>query len=144
MTEQDWLIEYRRNKTAVWIKLEMTDGTFQYHDSFDGWLKVKATCEELGIFIKKMALQFRSHRFDIDIPSDCDAVYFIRSLKGAIGGDAKDHYTVGTARNGIVHKLMITIPELTLEDQSDDTIEQCFAEAMIYNEEKLKNRQEQV
>ncbi len=136
MTEQLWLEKYRQNKEAVWIKLEMTDGTFQYHDGFNGWLEVKRLCDETGIFIRKMALQFRSHRVNIDIPSDCNGMYFIRSLKGAIGGDAKDHYTVGTLRNGIVHKLMFTIPELTIEDQSDDSIEKCFTETLIYNAEK--------
>ncbi len=142
MTEQAWLAKYRQNKEAVWIKLEMTDGTFQYHDHFKGWLEVKRLCDETGIFIKNMSLQYRSHRLPLDIPSDCDALYFIRSLKGAIGGTAKDHYTVGTARNGIVHKLMITIPELTIEDQTDDPVAKCFPEALIYNAEKKTDGQE--
>jgi len=142
MTEQIWLEQYyRKNKEAVWIKLEMTDGTFQYFDNFEKWLEIKILCDDTGIFIKNMALQFRSHRVNIDIPNNCDAIYFIRSLKGAIGGEAKNHYTVGTSRNGIVHKLMFTIPELTIEDQSDDTIEKCFAEALIYAK-KTKNGKE--
>ena len=133
MTEQIWLEQYyRKNKEAVWIKLEMTDGTFQYFDHFQQWLEVKRLCDDTDIFIKKMAIQFRSHRVEIDIPSNCDGLYFIRSLKGAIGGTAKDHYTVGTVCNKIVHKLMFTVPELTIEDQRDETIENCFAEALIY------------
>jgi len=142
MTEQAWLEKYRQNKEAVWIKLEMTDGTFQYHDHFSGWLEVKRLCDETGIFIKSMALQFRSHRLNIDIPSDCSGLYFIRAVKGAVGGNAKQHYTVGTLRNGIVHKLMIQIPELVIEETNDDPVDKCFPEALIYEKAGSDGKEE--
>ena len=133
MTEEVWLQRYRQNKEAIWIKVQLSDGTYHYYDEFYGWLTIKELCKSRKVFPVAFALQHRSHRVDIDL-SDCDGFYFIRSIKGQAGGTSKNFYITGTLKNGIVHKTMWSIPELTIEEEYDDNVANCFEEAMIYHE----------
>lgn len=142
MTEQVWLAKYRENKSAVWIKAQTTDGLYHYYDSFEGWLKLKAHCDELGVYFENLSLQFRSHRVPVDVSGD--AVYLVRAMRGRAGGESKQHYMVGTLKDGKVHKKLLSIPELEVVDTYVDSLDQCFSEALIYNEKKSADGEKQV
>jgi hypothetical protein len=136
-----WLEKYRTNKSAVWIRGVLTSGEEFYHDTFDGWLSVKSKCEKFGLFLKELSLQYRSHKVDIDL-TDAEAIYLIRSVMGKFGGKSKQYYTTGILKSGKVHKKMWILPELIVEKELTDDIEECFEEALLYDPEKTKNRKE--
>lgn len=140
MTREKWLEAYRSNKNAIWIKCELTNGEDLFFDEFDGWKLLKDRCENEDLFFNKLSLQFRSHKVDIDI-SDCDGVYLIRSVMGQMGGDTKNYFTTGKVIKNKVYKKMWLVPELIVEKEFEDDIEDCFSEAIIYDQKK-KNRKE--
>lgn len=135
MTNQTWLEAYRKNKNAIWIKCTLSNGESLFFDEFDGWRTIKNICETQNIFLRKLSLQFRSHEVDIDI-DNCDGVYLIRSILGQLGSDTQNFYTVGKVVKNKVYKKLFLIPELIVTKEVEDDIEDCFAEAIIYNEEK--------
>jgi hypothetical protein len=138
MSQSKWLEKYRTNKDAIWIRGVLTNGEEFYHDTFDAWLSVKDKCQNEGLFVNELSLQYRSHKVDIDL-SDAEAVYLIRSVMGKFGGKSKDYYTTGTLKNGKVYKNMWVLPELVVEKELIDDIEECFEEALLYDPKKTKN-----
>lgn len=135
MNKKEWLKAYRTNKSAVWINVRLTNGQEFYYDEFEGWRDLKAKCEDEGLFVQELTLQFRSHEVIIDL-EDAEAVYLVRSVMGQMGGDSKQYYTTGVLRDGIVYKKMWLIPELVVDKELQDEIEQCFEEALIYDQTK--------
>lgn len=138
MNKQKWLKAYRTNKSAIWINVQLTNGEEFYYDKFEGWTELKTKCEDEGLFIQEFSLQFRSHNVTIDV-EDAEAVYLIRSVMGQMGGETRQYYTTGVLKDGIVHKKMWLVPELIVEKELQDEIEECFEEALIYDQTK-KNR----
>jgi hypothetical protein len=59
---------------------------------------------------------------------------------GQMGGETKQYYTTGIIRNNKVEKKMWLTPELILQKEYEDEIEECFEEAIIYDQAK-KNRE---
>ena len=143
MTNQDWISKYRTNKDAVWIKCKLTDGRQFYHDEFGGWIDIKKICDNEGVFVDELKLSFRSHEVTVDLEG-ADAIYLIKSAMGQIGAETKHYYTTGVVKGGIVHKQMWLIPELVIDKEFEEGIEECFEQAVIYNEQKKTNREEQV
>ena len=141
MTDQEWLSRYRSNKDAIWIKCKLTDDRQFYHDDFKGWLQIKDICDTDGVFVKELKLSFRSHEISVDL-DDAEAVYLIKSVMGQIGADTKHYYTTGVLKEGIVYKQMWLIPELVIDKEFEENIEECFRQAVIYNDQEKKNREE--
>lgn len=141
MTDQEWLSRYRSNKDAIWIKCKLTDDRQFYHDDFKGWLEIKDICDTDGVFVKELKLSFRSHEVSVDL-DDAEAVYLIKSVMGQIGADTKHYYTTGVLKEGIVYKQMWLIPELVIDKEFEENIEECFRQAVIYNDQEKKNREE--
>ena len=138
MDKKKRLKKYRTNKSAIWINVQLTNGEEFYYDEFEGWRELKAKCDDEGLFIQEFCLQFRSHEVTIDL-EDAEAVYLIRSVMGQMGADTRQYYTTGILKDGIVHKKMWMIPELVVDKELQDDIEECFEEALIYDKTK-KNR----
>lgn len=138
MDKKKWLKKYRTNKSAIWINVQLTNGEEFYYDEFEGWRELKTKCEDENLFIQELSLQFRSHEVTIDL-EDAEAVYLIRSVMGQMGADTRQYYTTGILKDGIVHKKMWMIPELVVDKELQDDIEECFEEALIYDKTK-KNR----
>ena len=138
MNKKEWLKAFRTNKSAIWINVQLTNGEEFYYDEFEGWIDIKAKCEDENLFIQELTLQFRSHEVIIDL-EDAEAVYLVRSVMGSIGSETKHYYTTGVLRDGIVYKQMWIIPELVVDKELKDDIEECFEEALIYDKTK-KNR----
>ena len=138
MTNQEWLAKYRTNKDAVWIRCKLTDGRQFHHDEFKGWMEIKDICKKDNVFIQELKLSVRSHVVDIDIEG-AEAVYLIRAAMGQIGQKTKNYYTTGILKDGIVYKKMWLIPELVVDKELEDNLEECFEQAFIYDEQKKKN-----
>jgi len=137
MTNQEWISKYRTNKDAVWIKVKLTNGKQFYHDNFKGWIEVKKICDEEDLFVEELKLSFRSHEISVDL-SDAEAIYLITSAMGQIGAETKHYYTTGVLKGGIVYKQMWLIPELVVDKEFEENIEECFRQAVIYNDKKKK------
>ena len=90
-----------------------------------------------------ISLQFKSNSVFIDT-KDCEGVYLVRSIKGQIGGDTQHYYTVGTVLGSTVKKGMWITPDLIEEENFEDSIDNCFEEAIIYNHARKPNRQEPI
>lgn len=140
MDRDKWLASYRTNKSATWLKIKLTDGQLYFTTDHKDWLKVKEHCDKNSVFLSEMELQFRSHCVIMDI-GESDAIYFVPSVMGMVGGETKQYYTVGLLKDGLMHKKMWKVPELIMERETTEDIEHCFTEAIIYNgEEKKENR----
>lgn len=135
MNNEKWIEAYRKNKNAIWIKCNLSNGETLFFDKFEGWKTIKKICEDEKVFLTKLSLQFRSHEVDIDI-GNCDGIYLIRSVMGQLGSDTQNFYTFGKVIGSKVHKKMFLVPELIVTKEVEDDIEDCFAEAIIYNETK--------
>lgn len=133
MDRDKWIERYRTNKQAVWIRCKLTNGEEFNFDKFEGWIQIKDKCEKENLFLSELYLQYRSHKATIDIDSGLDGIYLIRSLLGAIGSDSKEYYTVGIIKGSKVSKKMWITPELILDKEYEDEIENCFEEAIIYD-----------
>jgi len=55
---------------------------------------------------------------------------------GQMGGDTKHYFTTGKVLNDKVEKKMWITPELIVDKEYDDEIENCFEEAIIYDKTK--------
>ena len=137
MNNGKFLEKYRDDKTSVWTKLTLSDGTDVFFNDYKIWRSLKKHCQEKSLFVEDFRLQFRSHEIKIDV-TDIDGLYFIRSVLGQMGGDTKNYYTVGTIKSGVVQKKMWLIPELIEEKSYEDDIESCFEEGIIYDEREKK------
>ena len=135
MDKQNWLKQYRTNKHAVWIRCKLTNGEEFNYDKFEGWRQIKDKCEKENLFLKELYLQYRSNKATIDI-QNAEGVYLIRSMLGAIGAQSKEYYTIGLINGETVSKKMWITPELVLDKEYEDEIENCFEEAIIYDKTK--------
>jgi len=144
MNNEAFLTQYRTDKQAVWTKCKLTDGREYYFSKYDTWKIIKSYCSQNEVFIEDLRLQFRSHEIHVDLPEDIDGVYYVRSVLGKIGGATNEYLTVGLVRGKNVSKQMWMMPELVVDKTFEEGIDECFAEAIIYNEKKKKNREEQV
>lgn len=135
MDKKEWLKNYRTNKSAIWIKVELTDGTLKFCPNYEGWTELKEECEGRGVFVKDLRLQFRSHEVKVDV-DDSEAIYLVRSILSMVGGGDKHYYVVGVLKDGDVHKKKYIIPELVLDSEYTESIDKCFEEALIYDPRK--------
>ena len=136
-TYEEWYEQYKKDRDKVWLIAHLTDGRSVYFDDFSVWLKLKSVCSEENIYVKEIQFQFRSNVVDAGI-SDCEGVYLIRSVKGMMGGESRDYYVVGEVNSDLVHKDMWLIPELFIEESFEDTVDNCFEEAIIFRDGKRK------
>ncbi len=135
LKDEDWLPKYRTNKEATWIRCQLSNNEKINFHEFDEWLDLKKKCEKDNLFINKMVLQYRSHMEPIDL-KDATGLYLIRSVKGKMGGENQHSYTVGVLKNKKVQKQMWLVPELMVDLEYEDEIENCFEEAIIYDKTK--------
>ena len=138
MNHTKWIKNYRTDRGAVWIKCKLTNGEELYYPTHRGWKTIKKKCKKRSVFIEELSLQFKSHEVKIDI-KEAEGVYFVRSVMGKLGETSNQYYTTGVLKNGKMHKKMWLIPELVVEKELCDDLDECFTEAIIYNAKKKKN-----
>lgn len=146
MNNQKWAEFYRKdraNTKYVFVKVMTTDGEHFFFHDYKRWFDVKEYCEINSVFIKDLHLQFRSNQCIIDV-AKADAIYLVRSVLGSLGQDTKRYFTVGVLSDDRLTKTMYVVPELIKEKEYEDTLDNCFEEAFIYNGQAKKNREKQV
>jgi hypothetical protein len=144
MDAEKWRKHYQTcDINVVWVKVMTTDGEHFFFSDYGVWQEVKNHCEKKSVFIEDLHLQFRSHKCIMDV-ADAEGLYLVRSVMGAMGGQSANYYTVGVLKDKEVHKQMWLVPELVMEKEMVDNLDQCFEEAIIYNEKKKTNRKKQV
>jgi hypothetical protein len=129
---QDWLEEYKKDKYQTWIRATLSNHAEIYLRNYQEWLQLKIFCENNKLGIDKIGLQYRSNSIEIDT-TNTDGVYLTRSIFATFGQEEKQTYTVGKIYGSKVKKTIWMIPELIQQLEEEDPIEQCFAEAIIYN-----------
>lgn len=139
-SREQWLEEYKKDKSAIWVIVTLSDGKQIWFKDYDVWLEIKAMCEEKLLSVINLSIQFKSHKEEVDI-GGAEAVYLIRSLMGQMGGSTRYYYTVGKLKDGVMHKSMWLTPEIIEERKEEDSVENCFEEAIIYNHGKRENRE---
>ena len=106
--------------------------------------QVKSAFIKNSVFVKDFHLQLRSNEVIVDIHEETEALYFVRSVMGVLNGPTTEYFTIGQLRNGKMYKEMWLVPELIMDRETVETIDECFEEAILYNEQKKTNRQKQV
>ena len=139
MDNSAFVKKYKSNKGAVWIKVKLTSGDEFFYDTHKGWLQIKERCDKNFLFISDLRLQYRSHEVKIDI-EDCEGIYLIRSVMGQWGASSREYYTFGTVKGNSVAKKMYMVPELVIDKEYEDPLEDCFAEAIIYDQRKIRKK----
>ena len=138
-THKEWLAEYREDKAAIWVRVVLSDGEEIYFKDYKTWLSIVELCADEKLSVCAIRLQYKSHVETINV-SDADAVYLVRSLMGQIGGETKNYYTVGRLVDGVMLKSRWLTPELVEEEKIEDTLDNCFEEAIIYSHARKSNR----
>lgn len=126
----DWRKEYRKDKTKIWYRAVLSNGSEYYFKDYKDWFKVKSFVEKKSLEVSKIRLQYRSHVVEQDF-AGCDGVYLVRSILGRVGGESIETVTVGKIMDKEVHKTVWTTPDLVAKDSQKDRIENCFKEAVI-------------
>jgi len=121
------------NHKTVWIVIEMSDGNTIYLDSYNKWLTLKTYCQDKKVKINSIGLQYKTNLIKTDT-SDKDGVYLIRSVKGQMGGTSRDCFTIGVVNGTKVSKTMWLTPELVEDSSYEDDLDNCFIEAIIFND----------
>jgi hypothetical protein len=134
-THNDWLIEYKKDKTLTWFKVTLSDKLDYYFSNYSDWADIKRICESNKLNVIAIGLQYKSNSCNVDT-IDADGVYLIRSALGAMGEITRQTITIGKLYNKIVYKTMWVVPELVEQLNDQDVIENCFEEAIIYNDKQ--------
>lgn len=134
-THNDWLTEYKKDKTLTWFKVTLSDKLDYYFSNYSEWAEIKGICKSNKLNVISIGLQYKSNSCNVDT-IDADGVYLVRSALGAMGEVTKQTITIGKLYNNIVYKTMWVVPELVEQLNDQDVIENCFEEAIIYNDKQ--------
>lgn len=124
-------------KKNIWVFIKLSNESEIYLKHYNQWFDLKNWLKNTNNSISQVGLRYRSNQISVEV-NDCDGVYLVRSIKGEFGGRTKECYTIGKITDNIVDKTMWLTPELIEESSFKDKIEDCFEEAIIYNEQKRK------
>ena len=137
-----WLKAYsqRENRIITWVVLEDTNGNMIYIKNYCKWTKeFLSFCKNEGLSFKKIGLQYKSNQ--VMFPCcGADKLYLIRSIFGKMGGSTRQCFNIGIVNKDRVHKRIISTPELIELEEREDTIEECFEEGFLENNEKTKTK----
>lgn len=134
-TYQDWLSEYKKDKTLTWFKVTLSDKLDYYFNKYEDWFDIKKICLTYSLNVISIGLQYKSNSCNVDT-IDADGVYLVRSALGTIGEMTKQTITIGKLYNSVMYKTMWVVPELVEQLNDQDKVENCFEEAIIYNDKQ--------
>ncbi|MQF98484.1 MAG: hypothetical protein FI729_03005 [SAR202 cluster bacterium] len=131
-TYKGFIEAYRGDSECIWVTVNLSNGTDIYFNNHKEWLDIKRKCQQEDLSVSAINLQFKSHKITVDM-NDCEGSYLVRSVLGEVGSWTRNYYTVGKLKGDVVHKTRWLIPELVEEEKSEDTLDNCFEEAIIYH-----------
>ena len=137
--EDGWRREYQNpaKQNLIWIYILFSNESVVFLDDFNDWLTVENYCNEKDLKITEIGLQYATNRITETV-SNADGVYLIRSLRADFGSKPKQCYTIGIVSGNKVKKKTWIVPELVFSFSSNDEIENCFEEAIVYHDKKRK------
>ena len=128
--KDSWLDEYRKNKFLVWIWVTLSDGQELGFNDYEDWYTIKSMVQINNLRIVMVKAQLRSSIVSIDT-SDCDGIYYVRSVLGRFGEDSIETTTIGKIHGDMVKKTVWINKGLIQRDTYEDPIKDCFPEACI-------------
>jgi len=129
---EQWKIEYRKDKTKVWVVLTLSDDSKYFFkndtkEDFQDWHKIVKIARKGSLHAKEVGLRYRSNiRI---LPINGDGLYLSRSALGSPGVETVKTMTIGTVIGKTVFKTIVQLPALTIMDTVEDGLEDCFEEA---------------
>lgn len=138
--EENWVKNYRENpdvRDNIWIHVSFSNGSKIYLDDIKQWLTISDYCSRNNLNVVEIGLKYRSNEIKINC-KDYDGVYLVTSLKGSFGGETRYCYTSGLIKDGNIKKTLWSTPELLEDGTFDGNLEECFEEAIVYNDKKRK------
>lgn len=129
--DENWKTEYQKGGTRrrnIWIRVQFDNDDVVYIDDAKHW----GDLDVAGRNIVSIGLKYRTHIVNIDT-SDSEAVYVVKSLMAQFGGDTVHFITTGLLRDGVVYKTRWHVPALVEESKTEDSLDECFEEAIIYH-----------
>lgn len=114
--------DYVRERVR-WV-VDLSDGTTVYQDDdrpgvtpTSAWPRLKAYCDEQGVSIIRMRLQFRTNV--IALPANAPGYFFVKTANIAIGGDSVNirGYRVGILAGTDIYVTHYVVPELEVLDK---------------------------
>jgi hypothetical protein len=127
--KEDWLTEYRKDKFLVWIWVTISDNRYGFNE-YEDWYTIKKMVEEEKSNISMIQIQLRSNIVSVDT-SDCDGVYYVRSVLGRFGEESIDTTTIGKIYGADVKKTVWINKGLVQRDTYEDSLQDCFEEACV-------------
>lgn len=114
--------------STIWIAT-LSDGRAVYqdddrpeHEEKRSWVRLQEYCKKNNLFVKKMAIKFRSHTEHLP---ESEEGYFFR--KGVLGSPAEKktihRYICGPIINGEINVTVFRIPEIIIEETEIRKIE---------------------
>lgn len=141
MDEQKWLEHYRQcDRSKPWVKMLTSDGKHWFFMGYDSWYDIKNHCKDNSVFLEEIHLQFRSNRAIMNIDKKADGIYFVRSVLGTIGRPTQMYYTFGNVYGNRIEKQMWKLPELILDKEYEESVENSFEEAILYETSKVRKK----
>jgi hypothetical protein len=140
-----FLEKYRSLSTyerrGVWILLFPTEGPTMYIQKFRDWPKVIDYLKEHSIRLDKIGLQYKTNTIEYSVKKS-DGVYISQTVRGNMGGNTIECFSLGFAKEGVVYRTLYSTPDLTPDVQLEDNIEEVLQEALlIYDTEENRKKQ---
>jgi hypothetical protein len=135
-----WREEYSKcheNKRKIWIYIKLANSQELYLKDYKQWLSIEQYLNLHNTYIVSIGLRYRSQIVERDV-SDAEFIYLVRSIKGQFGSVSRECFTIGKVKGDIIYKEMWMVPELIIEEEYKDTLENCFKEALINNDRQRK------
>jgi hypothetical protein len=123
---------FRRN---TWVLCVLNDGRWAYVSQDEDFRNIKKFCIDNKVFIEQLSLKYKSHVVKFDTEGG-DGVYIVKSVKGAINAETVDCIVLGKIDGDKVYKKAFKSPELVEMYSDTDCVDNCFLEALIYNEKR--------
>lgn len=136
--ERAWLDIYASTdprSDEAWVKCKLHNGEDLYSCLSGKINDIKKYCIKNNTHIVSAGLQFRSNVVKQNT-EEAEAVYIVKSVKGQMGGNTIYCVVIGILEKGIVKKKAYCTPELVEIYKTEDKVEDCFEEMLIYNEQK--------
>jgi hypothetical protein len=126
-SKEDWLAEYRKDKSKLWFWIYFNENEFLAFNDYYDWFQLIENRKN----IVKIKLQYKSAMVEHTIPDDCEGLYLVRSVLCKLLDDDYIHTTtIGFLKNGIINKIIYINRGLIERYRDSSNIEDCFDQAI--------------
>ena len=129
---EDSFISEQAEHNSRWV-VTLSDGSSVYYDDYrpgldqhSSWARLKTFCDQTGLHITSMYLQFRSHYENI--PPNKEGYFFSKCVRGVLKQEEErthHFFLCGYIEDGKVKILKYSVPELIVIDTFYREIQDC-------------------